>query len=195
MKNKFRINEIVVVNGKGKIYDRPIRALAMIDSKDYDFNDYFVTLLSTNKQDWFEEKDIERVMEVKIKKTEKYKVALAIENKGLDIIEDKIKMMPNKNNNILGKVDFITEYKVDKKIYTILIWTSTYWSENNYVVKCIEETLKQLRRENIAYKQIIIGETDPTYVRINEFIKNDKNVDIFKIFQKIEIKNIGGILV
>lgn len=195
MKNKFRINEIVVVNGKGKIYDRPIRALAMIDSKDYDFNDYFVTLLSSNKQDWFEEKDIERVMEVRIKKTEKYKVALAIENKGLDIIEDKIKMMPNKNNNILGKVDLITEYKVDKKTYTILIWTSTYWSENNFVVKCIEETLKQLRKKNIAYKQIIIGETDPTYVKINEFIDNDKSVDIFEIFQKIEIKNMGGILV
>ena len=130
----------------------------MIDSKDYDFNDYFVTLLSSNKQDWFEEKDIERVMEVRIKKTEKYKVALAIENKGLDIIEDKIKMMPNKNNNILGKVDLITEYKVDKKTYTILIWTSTYWSENNFVVKCIEETLKQLRKKNIAYKQIIIGD-------------------------------------
>lgn len=195
MKNKFRINEIVVVNGRGKIYDKPIRALALIDSKDYDFNDYFVTLLSANRQDWFDEKDIERVIDVKIKKTDKYKVVLAIENRGLDIIEDKIKMMPNKNNNILGKVDFITEYKVDKKIYKILIWTSTYWSENNYVVKCIEETLKQLRRENIAYKQIIIGETDPTYVKINEFIKNDKNVDIFKIFQKIEIKNIGGILV
>ena len=195
MKNKFRINEIVVVNGKGKIYDRPIRALAMIDSKDYDFNEYFVTLLSSNKQDWFEEKDIERVMEVRIKKTEKYKVALAIENKGLDIIENKIKMMPNKNNNILGKVDLITEYKVDKKTYTILIWTSTYWSENNFVVKCIEDTLKQLRKKNIAYKQIIIGETDPTCVKINEFIDNDKSVDIFEIFQKIEIKNMGGILV
>ena len=195
MKNKFRINEIVVVNGKGKIYDKPIRALAMIDSKDYDFNDYFVTLLSSNKQDWFEEKDIERVMDVRIKKTEKYKVALAIENNGLNIIKDRIKKMPNKNNNILGKVDLITEYKVDKKTYTILIWTSTYWSENNFAVKCIEDTLKQLRKKNIAYKQIIIGETDPTYVKINEFIDNDKSVDIFEIFQKIEIKNMGGILV
>ena len=195
MKNKFRINEIVVVNGKGKIYDIPIKALAMIDSKDYDFNEYFVTLLSSNKQDWFEEKDIERVMKVRIKKTEKYKVALAIENKGLDIIEDKIKKMPNKNNNILGKVDLIKEYKVDKKTYTILIWTSTYWSENNFAVKCIEDTLKQLRKKNIAYKQIIIGETDPTCVKINEFVDNDKSVDIFEIFQKIEIKNMGGILV
>lgn len=195
MKNKFRIGEIVVVNGKGKIYDRPIRALAMIDSKDYDFNDYFVTLLSSQKQDWFEEKDIETVMEEATKKQEKYKVALAVENKGLDIIESKIKKMPNRNNNILGKVDFIDKYKINKKTYAILVWTSTYWTENNFAVKCIEDTLKQFRRQNIAYKQVIIGETDPTYVRINEFIKNDKNVDIFRIFQKIEIKNIGGILV
>ena len=46
-----------------------------------------------------------------------------------------------------------------------------------------------------SLRQIIIGETDPTYVKIAEFIDNDKNLDIFKIFQKIEIKNIGGILV
>lgn len=195
MKNKFRIGEIVVVNGKGKIYEKPVKALAMIDSKDYYFNEYFVILLSSQKQDWFEEKDIEKIMEARIKKKEKYKVALAIENKGLDIIRGKIKMISNKKNNLLNKVDFITEYKVDKKFYTILIWTSTYWSENNFVVRCIEDTLEELRRKNIAYKQIIIGETDQTYLKINEFIKNDKNVDVFKIFQKIEIKNIGGILV
>ena len=76
---------------------------------------------------------------------------------------------------------------MDKKTYTILIWTSTYWSENNFAVKCIEDTLKQLRKKNIAYKQIIIGETDPTCVKINEFIDTDKSVDIFEIFQKIEI--------
>lgn len=195
MKNKFRIGEIVVINGKGKIYEEPIKSLAIIDSKDYFFNEYFVTILVSKKQDWFEEKDIERVMEADMKKQQKYKVALAIENKGLDMIEDKIKKMPNKNNNILNKVDFIHEYKIDKKRYTILIWTSTYWSENNFAVKCIEDTLKQLRKMNIAYKQIIIGETDPTHVKVNEFIKNDKNVNIFKIFQKIEIKNMGGILV
>ncbi len=195
MKNKFRINEIVVVNGKGKIYEKPIKALAMIECKDYYFNEYFVTLLSSKKQDWFDEKDIETVMEESINKQEKYKVALAVENKGLDIIESKIKKMPNKNNNILGKVDFINKYKINKKTYTILVWNSTYWTENNFAVKCIEDTLKQFRRQNIAYKQVIIGETDPTYVKINEFIKNDKNVDIFRIFQKIEIKNMGGILV
>lgn len=103
-------------------------------------------------------------------------------------------MLPNKHNNILKKVDFYREYKVHKKIYSILIWTSTYWSDNNFVVRCIQESFKILRERNIAYKQIIIGETDPTFIKINEFIDNDANVDIFNIFQKIEIKNIGGIL-
>ena len=194
MKNKFRIGEIVVLNGKGKIYKEVIKALAIIESKDYFFNEYFVTILVNKRQDWFEEKDIKRVMEANIKQ-QKYKVVLAIEDKGLDIIEEKVRRIPNKNNNILDKVDFIKEYKVDKKKYTTLIWTSTYWSNNNFAVKCIEDTLKKLRKKNIAYKQIIIGETDSTYMKINEFTKNDTNVDIFKISQKIEIKNMGGILV
>lgn len=48
---------------------------------------------------------------------------------------------------------------------------------------------------DIAYKQIIIGETDKTYIKINEFSENDSNVDIFNLIQKVEIKNIGGLLV
>lgn len=195
MKNKFRIGEIVIVNGKGKIYEKKVRALAIIESKDYYFNEYLVTILSTNKQDWFCEKDIEIVMERKFKKQQKFKVALAINVKGLDIIYKKIDCMPNKYNNILKKLSFYKEYKAYKNKYAVLIWTSTYWSENNFVVKCIEDSLKELKANNIAYKQIIIGETDPTYIKINEFIDNDSNVDIFDIFQKIEVKNIGGILV
>lgn len=195
MTNKFRIGELVIVNGKGKVYGEKVRALAIIESKDYYFNEYSVTMLSSKRIDWFEEKDIERVMEKKIKKQEKQKVALVLEKKGLDIIEQKIRRMPNKNNNILKKMDFYTEYKAYGKTYAILIWTSTYWSESNFVVECIDKSFKELRKNNIAYKQIIIGETDPTYIKIKEFMDNDNNVDIFKILQKIEIKNIGGILV
>ena len=47
----------------------------------------------------------------------------------------------------------------------------------------------------IPYKEIIIGETNPDYMKIFEFIDNDSNVDIFEICQKIKIKNVGGILV
>ncbi|MGN1326931.1 MAG: hypothetical protein ACI4VQ_02440 [Clostridia bacterium] len=195
MKNKFRIGEIVVVRGQGKIFQKDYIGLGIITMKDYYFNEYLVTMISSGVEDWFKEDDIEIVMDRKIKKKDKYKVALAINMEGLSYIKNKVNLMPNKYNNILKKVDFYREYKRNKKSYAILIWTSTYWSENNFVVKCIQESFTKLRENNIAYKQIIIGETDPTFIQINEFIDNDENVDIFNIFQKIEIKNIGGILV
>lgn len=195
MKNKFRIGEIVIVNGKSEIYQKHIKAIGIIECKDYYFNEYLVSILSQNKEDWFKEGDIEIVMERKIKKKDKYKVALAINMKGLEYIMNQVNKMPNKYNNILDKVDIFKEYKAFKKEYAILIWTSTYWSRSNFVVNCIHSSFKELRRQNLAYKQVIIGETDPTYIEVNEFIDNDANVDIFNIFHKIELKNVGGILV
>ena len=195
MKNKFRIGEIVIVDGKSEIYGKHFKALGIVEAKDYYYNEYLITILSQNKEDWFKEHDIQMVMERKIKKKDKYKVVLAINLKGLEYIMSKVDEMPNKYNNILNKVDFYKEYKAFKKTYAILVWTSTYWTENNFAVKCIQDSLKELRKQNMAYKQIIIGETDPTYVEINEFIDNDSNVDIFQIFHKVELKNVGGILV
>lgn len=195
MKNKFRIGEIVVVRGQGKIFQNNYNGLGIVIMKDYYFNEYLVTMISSGIEDWFKEDDIEIVMDRKIKKKDKYKVALAINKDGLRYIEDRISVMPNKYNNILKKIDFYREFRRNKKTYAILVWTSTYWSENNFVVKCIEESFKELRKRNIAYKQVIIGETDPTYIKINEFIDNDATVDVFNIYQKIEINNIGGILV
>lgn len=195
MKNKFRIGEIVIVDGKSEIYEKHFKALGIVEAKDYYYNEYLITMLSQNKEDWFKEDDIQMVMERKIKKKDKYKVVLAINLKGLEYIMSKVDEMPNKYNNILNKVDFYKEYKAFKKTYAILVWTSTYWTENNFAVKCIQDSLKELRKQNMAYKQIIIGETDPTYVEINEFIDNDSNVDIFQIFHKVELKNVGGILV
>ena len=195
MKNKFRIGEIVVVNGKGKVSEKNYKAIGIIKEKDYDLNDYLVTIISDKIDDWFKEKDIQAVMDKRIKKKEKYKVILVLNKKGLDYILEKIKKMPNEHNNILKKVDLYKEYGAFKEKYAILIWTSTYWTENNFVVKCIQDSIKEFRRMDIAYKQIIIGETDKTYIKINEFSENDSNVDIFNLIQKVEIKNIGGLLV
>lgn len=195
MKNKFRIGEIVVVNGKGKITDKVYKAIGIIKEKDYDLNDYLVTIISKKFDDWFNEKDIEMIMDRKIKKKDKYKVVLVLNIKGLNYILDKVKRMPNEHNNILKKVDLYKEYSASKEKYAILIWVSTYWTENNFAVKCIQDSIKEFRRMNIAYKQIIIGETDPTYIQINEFIENDSNIDIFNIIHKIEVKKIGGLLV
>lgn len=195
MKNKFRIGEIVTVDGISAIYEKHFSGLGIIEEKDYYYNQYLVTMLSNKKEDWFSEESIRSVMDRRIKKKEKYKVVLAIDKRGMEYILKKVKEMPNKYNNILEKVDFYKEYKAYRKKYIILAWTSTYWSENNFVVKCIQESFKELRKQNIAYKQIIVGETDPTQIKINEFIDNDINVDVFNIFHKIELKNIGGILV
>lgn len=195
MKNKFRIGEIVTVDGISAIYEKHFSGLGIIEEKDYYYNQYLVTMLSNEKEDWFSEESIRSVMDRRIKKKEKYKVVLAIDKRGMEYILKKVKEMPNKYNNILEKVDFYKEYKAYRKKYIILAWTSTYWSENNFVVKCIQESFQELRKQNIAYKQIIVGETDPTQIKINEFIDNDINVDVFNIFHKIELKNIGGILV
>lgn len=195
MKNKFRIGEIVVVNGKGKISEKNYKTIGIIKEKDYELNDYLVTIISDKIDDWFKEKDIQAVMDKRIKKKEKYKVILVLNKKGLDYILGKIKKMPNEHNNILKKVDLYKEYGAFKETYAILIWTSTYWTENNFAVKCIQDSIKEFRRMDIAYKQIIIGETDKTYIKINEFSENDSNVDIFNLIQKVEIKNIGGLLV
>ena len=83
MTNKFRMGEIVVANGKGRESQEKVRTLGIVEEKDYFFNEYLILLPFNNKKDWFREKDIERVMERRFKKEEKYKVALAIEKAGL----------------------------------------------------------------------------------------------------------------
>lgn len=195
MKNRFRKGEVVLVDGIGKISEKKHRQLGIIEAKEYFYNEYLITLISSKTEDWFREKDIKIVMERNFKKQEKFKVVLAIDIRGLEIIERKVNNMPNKNNNIFNKIDIYKEYQTYGKQYAILVWTSTYWSENNFVVNCIQNSFKELRKQNIAYKEIIIGETNPDYMKIFEFIDNDSNVDIFEICQKIKIKNVGGILV
>lgn len=195
MTNKFRIGEIVLVSGRGRAEEKLIKGLAIIECKEYYYNQYLVTILSTNKQDWFDEKDIIRVMDRKFKKQEKYKVALAMNIRGLDIIRMRLNMTNNKNNNILNKVTYYKEFKAFKKTYVILTWASTYWSESNFVVRIIEDTITKLREQNIAYKLIIIGETDKTFIRVDEFIDNDSNVDVFNIVHKVELKDFGGIII
>jgi len=195
MTNKYRLGEIVFVSGIGKEEGKKAEGLAIIESKDYFFNEYLVTMLATKRIDWISEKDIFRVMDRKFKKQDKYKVALAIDKRGLDIIKRKVNLMSNKNNNILTKLTYYKEFKAFKKSYAVLVWASTYWSQNNFVVRAIEDTLPLLREQNIAYKLIIIGETDKTYLEVREFSENDLNVDVFNIIQKIELKDFGGIII
>ncbi len=195
MKNKFKYGELVIAKGRGKISNKEFECLALVECKEYYYNEYLLNLLSSGSKDWFREKDIKRVLERKNKKMNKYKVVLAIDKRGLEIINRKLEKINDNKNNKLLKTDFYKEYKVKSKEYAILVWTSTYWAVTNNSAACIQQTLPELRKLDIAYKQIIIGETDITYVRINEFIDNDNNVDIFDIIPKIRINNVGGILV
>ena len=180
----------------GKIYkDRKIRDYGLVRQKEYYYNEYLVELLSEKRKDWFKEKDIERVLERKYKKMEKFKVALAIERRGFDIIKKEIQKDYDAKNDIFRKASYIKKYKVKKKEYVILAWCSTYWPLSNYSVEIIEKTLDSLREKNISYQRIIIGETDPTYVQIKEFIDNDENVNVLEPVMRIKIRNLGGILV
>lgn len=62
MKNKFKRNELVIVNGLGKIFGRVKNKLGFIEDKDEYYKDYYVGLISDNK-DWFEEHEIKSVWE------------------------------------------------------------------------------------------------------------------------------------
>ena len=102
MKNRFRKGEVVLVDGIGKISEKKHRQLGIIEAKEYFYNEYLITLISSKTEDWFREKDIKIVMERNFKKQEKFKVVLAIDIRGIEIIERKINSMPNKNNNIFN---------------------------------------------------------------------------------------------
>lgn len=67
MKNKFKRNELVIVNGLGKIFGKVKNKLGFIEDKDEYYKDYYVELISDNK-DWFEENEIKRVWEKEVKK-------------------------------------------------------------------------------------------------------------------------------
>ena len=196
MKNRFMLGELVLVEGMGKIQNtKKVNEFGIIKQKEYYYNEYLIELLTSKRKDWFKEQDIEMILERKNKKMEKYKVALAIDRKGFDIIKKEIQKNYDAKNDIFRKANLVKKYKVKKKEYVILAWSSTYWPMSNYSVEIIEKTLDILREKNIAYQRIIIGETDPTYVQINEFIDNDENVNILEPVMRIKIRNIGGILI
>ena len=195
MKNKFKKGEFVIVNGKGKISNRQFNELGIVQGKEYYYNEYLIFLIGKGKEEWFLEKDLKRVWERKNKKMYKYKVVIVLEKRGFELIKSRLKKMSDPKNNVLLKTDYSKKYKVKDKEYIILGWSSTYWATTNYSVECIQETLQKLREQNIAFKEIIIGETDNTYVFIDEFTDNDSNVNVIDIVSKIKINNMGGILI
>ena len=194
MMNKYKKGELVIVNGKGKNFgEQNTNVLGIIKEKDYYFNTYLVEILF-GKDDWFKEKDLTRTFEKKNRKIDKYKVGLALEIKGLNVIKQIMQKKDEKTINLLLHADLFQKFTVDDKQYLFIVWSETYWPETNYTVQAIEEALPILKKENIPYQYIVVGITNPQYVKIDEFVKNDKNVDILEISTKIKIKKFGGVI-
>lgn len=194
MMNKYKKGELVIVNGEGKNFgEQNTNVLGIVKEKDYYFNTYLVEILF-GKDDWFKEKDLTRTFEKKNKKIDKYKVGLAFGIKGLEVIKQIMQKKDEKTINLLLQADLFQKFTVDDKQYLFIVWSETYWPDTNYTVQAIEESLPILKRENIPYQYIVVGITDPKYIKIDEFVKNDKNVDILEISTKIKIKKFGGII-
>ena len=196
MMNRYKKGELVVVNGKGKLHcEDNLNVVGIIKEKDYYFNQYFVEILF-GEDDWFKERDLTRIIEKEQKKTKKYKVCLAIKKEGLDYIQKQMLKDKDKTIDLFRQADLFQEYYADDNCYYFIVWGDTYWPENNFTVKAIENSLSKLRKNNIPYQYIKVGisNSNEKDVKINEFIKNDDNVNVFEVLTSIKIKKFGGIV-
>ena len=196
MMNRYKKGELVIVNGIGKLHsEENSNVIGIIKEKDYFFNEYLVEI-PFGKEDWFKESDLTRVFDKDKKKTKKYKVALAIRKEGFEYITNQMKKNEEQTIDLFRQADVFQEYRVDNNVYFFILWTNTYWPETNFTVKAIEESLSYLRRGNIGYQYIKIGITNNNEkeIKINEFIKNDDNVNIFEVLTNIKINKFGGII-
>lgn len=196
MMNRYKKGELVVVNGKGKLHGEDnLNVVGIIKEKDYYFNQYFVEILF-GEDDWFKERDLTRIIEKEQKKTKKYKVCLAIKKEGLDYIQKQMLKDKDKTIDLFRQADLFQEYYADDNCYYFIVWGDTYWPENNFTVKAIENSLPKLRKNNIPYQYIKVGisNSNEKDVKINEFIKNDDNVNVFEVLTSIKIRKFGGIV-
>lgn len=196
MMNRYKKGELVVVNGKGKLHSEDnLNVVGIIKEKDYYFNQYFVEILF-GEDDWFKERDLTRIIEKEQKKTKKYKVCLAIKKEGLDYIQKQMLKDKDKTIDLFRQADLFQEYYADDNCYYFIVWGDTYWPENNFTVKAIENSLPKLRKNNIPYQYIKVGisNSNEKDLKINEFIKNDDNVNVFEVLTSIKIKKFGGIV-
>lgn len=187
MRSKYNNGELVLVNGIGKIYKNKIKKLGFIIEKDPYYKDYYIELI-TGKKDWFEERNIERVLGTKRNKVEKYQVRLCTTKEGYQIIEKNLKTNEPISNNKLGQISIYEEFNVYNKKYVVLGWKSVFWPVTNKSIKIIENTIRSFRELDIPFQYIVMNENNLTDVSIFEFIENDSNVDIFSIERKIKIK-------
>ena len=189
MRNKFNYNELVKVDGMGKIYGKVKNKLGFIIEKDQFFEDYHIDLIFGNK-DWFNEKDIKRILGTKKNEVYKYQIRLCTTQEGYKLIENNIKKELPISNNKLGKISLFKNFTRDGKKYKIIGWSSVFWPVSNKSIQIIEKTIKGFRKQNIPYQYIVMNEEKLTDIKIHEFTENDSNVNVFLIERKIKIKNL-----
>lgn len=189
MRNKYNYNELVVVSGIGKLYGKIKNKLGFIIEKDPFFQDYYIDLVF-GKRDWFQEKDIKRVLGTKKNKAAKYQIRLCTTQKGYDLIEKNIKEREPISNNKFKQINVYSSFTKNKKKYKIIGWSSVYWPLSNKSIKIIEDTIKSFRKLNIPYQYVVLNEDDIIDIEIYQFTENDNNVDIFWIERKIKMKRL-----
>lgn len=187
MRNKYNNGELILVDGKGKIYNTKFKGLGFIIEKDFYYDDYYIEMIS-GKKDWFKEKNIKRVLGTKRNKSERHQIRLCTTKEGYEIIMNNIKEKEPVSNNKLEKVTIYKKFIVDNNYYIVLGWNSVFWPVSNESVKIIEGTLKRFKKLNIPFQYIVINEEDVRDISIIEFSDNDKNVNIFSVERKIKLK-------
>ena len=120
MRNRYNCGELVKVSGKGKEFGNVKNKLGFIIRKDDFFEDYFIDLIF-GKKDWFNEESIERVLEEKRNKAERYQVRLCTTKQGYDLIKERIKERVPISNNKFKKIDIYKKFEKDNNAY-IRVW-------------------------------------------------------------------------
>lgn len=187
MRNRYNCGELVKVSGKGKEFGNVKNKLGFIIRKDDFFEDYFIDLIF-GKKDWFNEESIERVLEEKRNKVERYQVRLCTTKQGYDLIKERIKERVPISNNKFKKIDIYKKFEKDNNVYIIIGWKSVCWPISNKSIKILEKTIQDFKSINIPFQYILLNEDRLTDIRIMEFCENDGNVKVFSIERKIKTK-------
>lgn len=189
MRNKYNYDELVKVNGIGKICGKVKEKLGFIIEKDYYYTEYYIDLFF-GKKDWFKEEEIKRAFDDKKNKVEKYQIRLCTTKQGYNLIEGNLKRNGPISNNKLGKISIYKEFRKGKKEYVAIGWQSVFWPVSNKSIQIIEETVKSFRKQDIPFQYIILNEDNLTDIKVYEFIENDNAVDIFYVERTIKMKKI-----
>lgn len=184
MTNKFKYGEVVFINGKGKISNKLIKnKIGIVVEKEYYYNDYYVEVFF-GKNDWFSENDLKRAVRRFNGKSKKYDVMIVSTLEGINKIYESLKNIPKDNK--WDKINLRKHFSKNNIDYCALAWNNTYWPKTNKSVMAINKTIREFRRNNIPYQYFIIGK-NIFYIKKDEFIDNDSNVDVADISIKLKI--------